>query len=280
MTRFIEVRLENPDAPSPLARRMRCLPLPEPVKAGFVIAHIERQLPPLYAVTELTKMREIMHPDRPDPFRKIHLYYEPDREKQEFEDSLFAFMLPKTSEAISRAIGQPAERWQKTTAIARRISTLPIFESMSPLIHCRAKSNFSIFRKMNKKNIDTGEIFDRLGVQVVVESIEEAYMVKEALLSAFTIVPDHAYLRPGKFRSGTHPSTHPSLRDTLQSSEKKERAIRINLQNGNDIFEVKITTREILHEYYSDPTFLAEMTLYHEYRLREKEHLQIDPAEL
>jgi hypothetical protein len=175
MSKYIEVRLGNPDAPFPYERFLRKLPLPESMKVNSVIADIERYLPPLYGVTEFPKMREIVPPEHPDVFRGINLFYKADRVKQEYEDKYLACMLPKTSEAISNLIGHPAVRWRKTLAIARKISDIPEIAAMIPIIHCRAKSNFSILRKMKRKNLDPEEIFDRLGIKIVVDSNDEAY---------------------------------------------------------------------------------------------------------
>lgn len=256
------ITLDNPEESSGFARIIKSVPVCERIKAGFVIGYIERQMPVLYAATEFEKATEIRKPQNVNIFRQEHMYYSGDFESQQHVDRLMAYFLPMTYKRISEKMGSPAERWNRSVAFARKVASLPVFRGMDPLIHCRAKSNFSIFRKTVRKNIDTDEIFDPNGIRVVVASEEDAYTVRDVLLASFSVIPAYAYKRSGKYRG----TVHPSVRDDMHRDDKLFKSVRLNLANEGNLFEVQITTRKNLREYYDNPVSLGETILYHSYR--------------
>ncbi len=99
--------------------------------------------------------------------------------KGELEDAAFPYAYPKESEEISKAIEGKKEEYEKNltevkTALEKELkkTDIKVFE-----ISYRVKHRYSIWRKLQRKDMDLGKIYDIVALRIVVNTVEECYQV-------------------------------------------------------------------------------------------------------
>jgi hypothetical protein len=182
--------------------------------------------------------------EQPDLFRAEHMYYQSVRLLQETEDGAFLRFLPLTAVSFMHSEGKGgdlADRWIKAVSIARDIDDLlKRLETDRPVVTCRAKGMFSIWGKLKRYDLDPDEIFDRLGIKVVVCSIEEAYRVRDEIIMHYPLNQPHQFRR----RNETYQQVRDSLVTPRDSGYAAVNMNPVSPQHG--IFEVQITTLEAI----------------------------------
>lgn len=183
-----------------------------------------------------------------DAFRKTFGYYQLAREIQEVEDQVFQSWLPITFQKFNRRLDPISERWMKAVSITRKIEDFLIGQGIYIVVaDCRAKSNIGILEKMRKKSLGSDEVFDKVGIRLIVQDEEQQRRVSELLSNRFDLPGMEKYVRRKDWR-------HQAYRDkSIQFNKRLYRAILINLHddllNGSkkiedrDILEVQIITK-------------------------------------
>lgn len=212
-----------------------------------VISTVRQQTDIFRGAVDLEKWLELDSGER-NQFRAENYYYKTAREMQEAEDALFQGLAPKAHAEISALLEPIDRRWEEVITIARNISTLTRSQDIRPIpiVDCRPKSNFGIWAKMQEKDLDIDEIFDKLGIRVVVLQPAQAYQLRDKLQEQYPPMQPHKF----KHRS----ETHQPIRDTLSSPKPSfYAAINMNLISRVRLFEVQITTRESFLDMHSKP---------------------------
>jgi len=148
--------------------------------------------------------------------------------KSELED----LSLKYTDDAIYQLIKQKVaakkgERDKKADAFVKEIENLLKKNEITAIISGRAKHFYSIYRKMKRKGKKPSELYDLIGIRVIVKTIPECYHVLTVLQDKYEIIKEEfddyiKYPKPNGYMS-------------LQASFK----------HGNEVFEVQIRTEEM-----------------------------------
>lgn len=266
-----------------------------PEQATLYINEQMDELVYLVAVARYIEWKNIASPfdnDGVDTERRKIGYYVRAREVQEVQDALFRAMRPAEAEQTASEFGHIDERWRQTQRLVYTISNIvgepkredfrvPLLldkdggiSSMLAgnwpgkprrlIVHGRAKSDFSIWAKMMRHFINSNEIFDTVGVQVLTENDEHAREVQKKILGFAEIHPEHfTLMKPHTFereerRAKELNSVHEPIKDYLNKPLGKFRAIRMNFVDTQtrQIFEVQITPANV---YAPPQTYMTQM---------------------
>jgi GTP pyrophosphokinase len=158
----------------------------------------------------------------------------------ELEDMSFAVLSPEAHEEIeAKLYAQHEEHQQRLDAIRRQFLTALHKAGMkikADDISTRQKHIYSIHRKMHTQKYygkDVWRIYDRLGIRVIVPTVQECYQVLGVVHSLWKAVPDEF----DDYISNPRPTGYQSLHT----------AVQYNPDNPHDIVEVQIRTPN-MHE--------------------------------
>ncbi|MCK4608932.1 MAG: bifunctional (p)ppGpp synthetase/guanosine-3',5'-bis(diphosphate) 3'-pyrophosphohydrolase, partial [Gammaproteobacteria bacterium] len=111
--------------------------------------------------------------------------------KWELEDFSFRYQDPATYKELSKALNQRrADREQYVKDFITQLTQMLQAAGISnPEITGRAKHIYSIYRKMQRKNVDFSEIYDTTAVRVIVPTVEDCYTVLSSVHGAWQHIP-------------------------------------------------------------------------------------------
>ncbi len=110
--------------------------------------------------------------------------------KWELEDLAFATLYPKMFEEIVRLVGQRApSRDQFLTQVLEDIDRDIRGARMKASVTGRPKHYYSVYQKMIVRGRDFADIYDLLGVRILVDSIRDCYAVLGIIHSRWSPVP-------------------------------------------------------------------------------------------
>jgi len=148
--------------------------------------------------------------------------------KSELED----LSLKYTDDAIYQLIKQKVaakkgERDEKANAFVEDIKSLMAQNEIKASVYGRAKHFYSIYRKMKRKGKKPSELYDLIGIRVIVNTIPECYHVLNVLQNKYNMIYEEFddYIK--------YPKANGYM--SLQASFKHEK----------EIFEVQIRTEEM-----------------------------------
>ena len=110
--------------------------------------------------------------------------------KWELEDLSFATLYPKMYEEIERLVGQRApSRDQYLTRVISDIESDLRVAKVKASVTGRPKHYYSIYQKMIVRGRDFSDIYDLVGVRILVESVRDCYAVLGVIHSRWSPVP-------------------------------------------------------------------------------------------
>lgn len=165
-------------------------------------------------------------------------------------DEVFQSRLPNTFYILSNREGELMTRWRKASIISGQVKSLLDEMEISGVFDWRVKSLYSIFKKMKRFPISEDEIFDKIGVRIVVKSDEDVERIKSTLLAAplmFRPIAEYRFKRLGKL--------HPPIR--MVEKEDGYRALHMNLyakdiEGEEELFELQLMTVADFNKLYPD----------------------------
>ncbi len=110
--------------------------------------------------------------------------------KWELEDMAFRYLEPQTYLKIAKSLA--AKRDQRKACIENFIQVLQGHlkdEGIHAEIYGRPKHIYSIWRKMQRKQLDIDELYDLLAVRVIVDSLAACYAVLGVVHSSWQYIP-------------------------------------------------------------------------------------------
>ncbi|HEX2922004.1 MAG TPA: RelA/SpoT family protein [Bacteroidales bacterium] len=160
--------------------------------------------------------------------------------KSELEDLSFKFRQPQIYEEISSKIKHSEK---KTISLINKFS-LPIIERLTEAgfkfdISGRPKSIFSIWKKMQAKNVPFEEIYDVLAVRIVFDP-KEGLPEKTQCWSIYSIITDVYMPKPDRLRdwvSRPKPNGYEALHVTVMGPEGQWVEVQIRSKRMDDIAE-------------------------------------------
>ncbi len=144
--------------------------------------------------------------------------------KWELEDLSFAAMYPKVYEEIVRLVAERAPAREDYLAQVREQVTADLREArIKAVVTGRPKHYYSVYQKMIVRGRDFAEIYDLVGVRVLVDNVSACYAVLGALHARWNPVPGRFkdYIAMPKF------NMYQSLHTTVIGPEGKPVEIQI-----------------------------------------------------
>ena len=188
----------------------------------------------------LHNMRTLHHFPKPDKRKRIAKetidIYAPLAErigvhkiKEELEDLSFAYNNPEARESITNRLS--FLRQEGTNVVSNIISELEKLmknAGIKAAVTGREKTRYSIWKKMQRKNISFEQLSDIMAFRVGVESVEECYHALGIIHSNYPVVPG----RFKDFISTPKPNGYRSLHTTI-------------IGPGNQRIEIQIRTHQM-----------------------------------
>lgn len=183
----------------------------------------------------LHNMRTLGAFDRPDKQRRIARetleIYAPLAErigmhkmKEELEDLAFSYLSPEARESISAR--QAFLRTEGEDIVKKIIGTLDQLMKKAGIkaeVTGREKTRYSIWKKMQRKNVAFEQLSDIMAFRIVTTSVEECYHALGIIHSEFSVVPG----RFKDFISTPKPNGYRSVHTTVIGPENQRIEIQI-----------------------------------------------------
>ena len=195
--------------------------------------------------------------------------------KWELEDLSLKVLEPETYDDLAKKVAESREQREKyirkiATPIKRELAK----NNIKAEIRGRAKSLYSIYRKMVGRNVPFEEIFDLLALRIIVDKVDECYFALGAVHTLFTPVHDRFkdYIATPKL------NMYQSLHTTVIGPEGKMVEIQVRTQEMHRIAEIGIAAHWKYKEGRSTEDELDQYSAW----LREMVDMQkdtLDPEE-
>ena len=178
-------------------------------------------------------------------FRMTHGYYQDARLVAKVTDDEFARAFPDEYGQLAAQLEPEEERWETAGKLHGVVDQSLYAAGITGYIgYHRAKSAFSTRCKCLRQDIDVDEVFDVYGIRLVAEDSGQAFAVISALQNSLQLMEQHAFRR-------RHGDIHQPVRGNLDSTNVRHYgSLRMNFIHEGRIFEVQVTTRDILRQQY------------------------------
>jgi len=151
--------------------------------------------------------------------------------KEELEDLSFSYLYPEARESISKRLSFLRE---EGTDIVNRIITTLEKEAKDAGINAhvsgREKTRYSIWKKMQRKNVAFEQLSDIMAFRVIVQNVEQCYHMLGLIHSHYSTVP-------GRFKdyiSTPKPNGYKSIHTTVIGPENQRIEIQIRTQDMHE----------------------------------------------
>ncbi len=160
------------------------------------------------------------------------------RLKAELEDLSFKYLEPEIYEDLKYKITQQkASHEEDIRRMIEKISDILDKNNVPNYnIKGRIKNIYSVYKKMQQKNIDFNEIYDLMALRVLVNSVEECYRVLGLVHSQFTPLPK----RFKDYIAMPKPNLYQSLHTTIVGLYGKVFEIQIRTYEMDEVAEFGI----------------------------------------
>jgi len=144
--------------------------------------------------------------------------------KWELEDLSFKVLEPKKFEEIERLVSERSpERAEFTAEVTTQIQSDLLAEGISASVTGRQKHLYSVFQKMVVRGREFSEIYDLVGIRVLVEDVRDCYAVLGSIHARWNPIPGRFkdYIAMPKF------NLYQSLHTTVMGPQGKAVEIQI-----------------------------------------------------
>jgi len=193
----------------------------------------------------LHNMRTLKHVQSPEKRRRIAMetleIYAPlaerigmERFKDQLEDLAFGEINPDAYVSIVRRLEfLEADGEKITKKVVDQLQKVLRDGGVEASVHGRVKSPYSIWRKMQRKNIGFEQLSDTMAFRVIVDSVADCYQALGILHSHYPVVP-------GRFKdyiSTPKPNGYRSLHSGLIGPERQRIEVQIRTEDMHRIAE-------------------------------------------
>jgi guanosine-3',5'-bis(diphosphate) 3'-pyrophosphohydrolase len=165
--------------------------------------------------------------------------------RSELEDISFRILQPDHYEAITRRLKEMQAEYRETIAtISAELTEKLKAEGIEAKVSARVKSPFSIFNKIERKQIALEQLSDMIGFRVIVGTTEECYRT-------LGIVHTHWKVVPGRFKDYISVPKHNdyrSIHTTIVGPGRQRVELQIRTEAMHQIAELGIAA----HALYKD----------------------------
>ena len=111
--------------------------------------------------------------------------------KDELDELSFAHLYPDAAASIEKRLGYLREKsGESIPNIVGRLKQVLSDGGLDAEVSGRIKRAYSVWRKMQRKNIDFDQLSDVMAFRVVVTAVEECYRALGTIHTAYAVVPD------------------------------------------------------------------------------------------
>lgn len=174
------------------------------------------------------------------------------RIKEELEDLSFGHLNPEAREGITKRLS--FLRQEGSTIVKNIIKSLEQVlkkEGIPASVSGREKTRYSIWRKMQRKNVAFEQLSDIMAFRVVVHTTEQCYHALGVIHSQFSTVP-------GRFKdyiSTPKPNGYRSIHTTVIGPENQRIEIQIRTQEMHDEADLGVAAHWAYKEGQGKPNY-------------------------
>jgi len=155
--------------------------------------------------------------------------------KWEMEDLAFRYLEPQTYKTLAKKLEEKRiEREAYVEQFIAELSTTLKLEGMVAEISGRPKHIYSIWKKLNKKNIDIDELYDLRALRVIVKDVEACYAVLGIVNNNWTSIKKEF----DDYIAHPKPNGYQSLHTVIVGPEEKLVEIQIRSHQMHDLAEL------------------------------------------
>jgi GTP diphosphokinase / guanosine-3',5'-bis(diphosphate) 3'-diphosphatase len=167
------------------------------------------------------------------------------RMKDELEDLAFAELYPDARASIVARLGFLRERGADIVSrIVAELNQKLGEDGLGASVSGREKSPYSIWRKMQRKNISFEQLADVMAFRVLVDSIADCYHALGIIHSAYHVVP-------GRFKdyiSTPKPNNYRSLHTGVIGPQRQRIEVQIRTRDMHEIAELGVAAHWIFKQ--------------------------------
>lgn len=189
--------------------------------------------------------------------------------KWELEDIAFHYTNPDMYKSIAKFLAERrVDRENRINAMVLRIQDKLNKANISASITGRAKHIYSIYLKMQKKNLDLESVYDVSAVRVLVDNLENCYTVLSIVHSLY----DHIAQEFDDYIANPKPNGYRSIHTAVIDHENRHLEVQIRTRAMHDEAEHGVAAHWIYKEgdakpqlsgYEAKITFLRQLLAWH-----------------
>ena len=156
--------------------------------------------------------------------------------KNDLQDIAFAVLYPKIKNSIQARIAFLQEQSEETIqTIVKVLESCVKNTGVSDMVvYGRKKTPFSIWEKMKKKGVNFEQLFDVIAFRILVNTIQECYLVLYAVHSAYKALSSHF----SDYISMPKPNGYQSLHTVVVGPQQRSIEIQIRTFEMHEIAEM------------------------------------------
>jgi GTP pyrophosphokinase len=157
--------------------------------------------------------------------------------KWELEDMAFRYLKPQSYRRIAKSLSD--NRIQRENCINNFIGLLQkklVEEGISAEIYGRPKHIYSIWKKMQRKQLDIDELYDLLAVRVIVDNLTNCYAALGVVHSLWQIIPKEF----DDYIANPKENGYQSLHTVILDPEGNRIEVQIRTQQMHDFAELGV----------------------------------------
>jgi len=153
--------------------------------------------------------------------------------KSEIEEAAFPFAYPLEYKQIEEIVKEKKSSYEKNLSKVKTELEKELSKSENKVveINYRVKNNYSLWRKLIKRDMDIGKIYDVIALRIIVKDVEECYRILGLIHSIWRPLPG----RIKDYIAIPKPNGYQSIHTTI-------------FTGGGGIAEIQIKTREMQAE--------------------------------
>jgi GTP diphosphokinase / guanosine-3',5'-bis(diphosphate) 3'-diphosphatase len=170
--------------------------------------------------------------------------------KDELEDLAFAQIQPEARESIVKRLKYLRSKGENLIPnVIEQLTDLFIKEGVEVEVTGREKTPFSIWKKMQRKNVQFEELCDIVAFRILVDNVDDCYRILGALHSHYPVLP-------GRFKdyiSTPKPNNYRSLHTSIIGPDRHRIEVQIKTKEMHEIAEWGVAAHWLYKEGDKSP---------------------------
>ena len=175
--------------------------------------------------------------------------------KSSFEETTFKLLEPKAyNELKNNALMKVDDNMRLMEVVEKKLQKILDELQIKGEIQKRQKHFYSVYKKIKKKNITLGKVYDLLAMRVIVPSVEDCYSVLGKIHAIYKPIPE----RVKDYIANPKPNGYQSLHTTIIADNNRPLEIQIRTFDMHKHAEYGIAAHWIYKERRSSNKFDAK----------------------